>query len=192
MSRARQIGPEEELDLDLIPDTTAHVYTNEDGEKRAYTREMKIQAAYFYLITGSGTKTAEKLDVDKMLISQWKDSDWWPVATAAARRTFSREIEGKLTETMLLAQEALVDRLTNGDVKVNRDGEERRIPVSAKDAALILSIGFEKRQMMAGPSAARSRKGTAADRAKDLKARAAEKKAAESGGVSGNVVPLAK
>lgn len=193
MSRVRQYSGEEDLDLDQIPDTVAHVYVNEDGEKRSYNREFKIQAAYHFIVTGSGSKTAERMQVDKMLISQWKDSDWWPIATAAARRVFSREIEGKMAETMLLAQEAIVDRLQNGEIKIGRDGEEKRIPVSAKDAAVILSIGFDKRQMMVGtPSSLRSRRASASDRAKDLKAKTAEKKAAEAGGVSGNVIPLVK
>ena len=56
------------------------------------------------------------------------------------------ELDALLTEIIHKANEAVMDRLRNGDF-VMVGGELKRKPVAAKEAAIIGAVSFDKRQL---------------------------------------------
>ena len=59
------------------------------------------------------------------------------------------EIDGKLSGIIEQAFDVVKDRLANGEtVFVGKDAQERKKPVTARDATWIGAVSFDKRQIM--------------------------------------------
>lgn len=88
------------------------------------------------ITNGFTIKNASEISgVPEITISRWKASPWWGKAVLTLHR---EDRNAKLAKVSILVNKAvdiLGDRLQNGDVIFDqRQGEERRIPVSARTA----------------------------------------------------------
>lgn len=75
--------------------------------------------------------------------------DWWPILIEELKYIKQSELDGQYTGIMEKSLAEVVERLENGD-EVIVNGEIRRKKVSARDAALISAIMFDKRQLLRG------------------------------------------
>ncbi len=123
-----------------------------DHPQAKYPKETKIKACSLFLSCGSVRKVAEQLGIGANLVDAWKkQAPWWNELTQAIRREKQQELDALLTSTIHKAIGDLTDRLENGDYKLDmRTGERHRVPVNAKDLAVISAIVYDKRALLRG------------------------------------------
>ena len=59
-----------------------------------------------------------------------------------------RELDSKLSQIIDRALDEVADRLMNGDCKIGHEGKLVRVPIPAKDAAIVAAVMFDKRQII--------------------------------------------
>ena len=121
------------------------------GPGSKYTDEDRRKAALEYSLTGSLTRVAARTGIPRKTLSDWKNqSDWWVEISAEVRHQKEAKILAGNEEIIDKAHREIVDRLDNGDVQLVRikNGVElHRVPVKAKDAAVIRGISDDKRRL---------------------------------------------
>ena len=122
------------------------VTRNASGSR--YTDDKRREAAATYLVLGNLRATARQTGVHERTLSDWVKSEWWNPLIQTLLYEKGVELDAKLTEVIDKALLNLTDRLDNGDVKMKSDGTMQRVPVSAKDCAIIAAVGFDKRQIL--------------------------------------------
>lgn len=115
----------------------------------------KILAASYYMVLGSMRKTHEHLKairrpVPVTTLCKWTHTDWWWRLKDEVRRQKADEFEALTTKAIHSAVGAVQDRLDDGDYHVDKDGELIRIPVKAKDAAVVAGVLYDKRALARG------------------------------------------
>lgn len=123
-----------------------------------YTRQHVIEAATHYVATGSTTLAAAAAGVPESTFRDWRNYPWWDAVTVEIRRAKQDELDGALTGLIHKAVSAASERLESGDSRLvkrrGEDGQDRvelvRVPVSAKDAAIVAAIAADKRQIVRG------------------------------------------
>ncbi len=112
-----------------------------------YGNQKRIEAAVYYLVHGSLTKTSKACHIPITTLYDWKQTEWWPSLTEQVRNEKEVEFQAGFTRVVEAATKEIEDRLEHGDVKLvkTKDGYElRRVPVSAKDAAVVAAIAYDK------------------------------------------------
>ena len=115
-----------------------------------YTDEERRRAVLEYALCGSVTKVAKSMGIPKRTVNDWKKTDWWDELDAKVRHEKNDQILANNEEILDLAQRELVERLENGDTQLVRtkDGVKLyRVPVKAKELAIIGGVSFDKRQI---------------------------------------------
>ena len=121
------------------------------GPGSKYSDEDRRRAALEYSLTGSLSKVAKRMGIPRKTISDWKNkSEWWVEVSAKVRHQKEAKILADNEEIIDKAHREIVDRLDNGDVQLvsTKNGVElHRVPVKAKDAAVIKGISDDKRRL---------------------------------------------
>lgn len=133
--------------------------------RQSYTPQQKMQAAMAYVTTGSVTSAARHCpQVGMKTISHWKNkAAWWPEAVQHCRKMKSEELDGLLTNIIHSCNDAILDRLTNGDIHVStKDGSVYRAPISVSKLATVMGIAWDKRNMQRGEYSHKSGESTTA------------------------------
>lgn len=129
--------------------------------------ELKIQAAFCFMMTGTVKGTSDLTGLDHRLISEWKNkSQWWDTVLAAVKKEKQDELDAKFTEAIHIAVDELKDRLDNGDEVVVKSGDQSEIvkkAVGARDVAGILKTLYDSRSMLRGDPTSITRKETSED-----------------------------
>lgn len=97
---------------------------------------IRKQAALMSL-TMSNREIATAIGVSHTLINKWKRQPWWAEALEDAKHQYTEESKARLRKITEIAENAAMERLLHGDVRVLRDGNTVSVPVSARDAALV-------------------------------------------------------
>lgn len=114
-----------------------------------YDKDFVIKTARTWLVQGSQMGTCRAVGIDKSTLRNWMSKDWWPILIEELKYIKQSELDGQYTGIMEKSLAEVVERLENGD-EVIVNGEIRRKKVSARDAALISAIMFDKRQLLRG------------------------------------------
>jgi hypothetical protein len=112
-----------------------------------YGAQERILVVAAYLIHGSVTKASETTGIPKTTIRDWQNTEWWAPLSDEVRAEKENEFRAGFTRIIESALGQIEDRLTHGDVKLvkTKDGyEQRRVPVSARDATLVEAINYDK------------------------------------------------
>ena len=113
-----------------------------------YTTEQRLEAAALYTVLGSDTATAAQLNIPRSTISHWRrECEWWHSYVIAIQQQTRDRTVAQLDKIVELAYSRTLERLSDGDMVLHQ-GELVAIPVKAKDAAIIGSIGVDKRQLL--------------------------------------------
>ena len=83
------------------------------------------------------------MGIPETTLSGWRRSQWWDELQAELRSEKDDFIIATLDRIIIAAFEATIDRLEHGDVILHR-GEQIRVPVKGKDAAIIGAIAFDR------------------------------------------------
>ena len=128
------------------------------GRRTQYSTRDKLRAALAYTITASSIEAGRIVGVSPNTIRTWKNvAPWWPLAVSYAIEVRKEQLDAQFSEIITLAADHTIDALKNGDyktVKTRNGGVEEietvRVPMSAKDAMIILSIARDKQSLMRG------------------------------------------
>jgi len=113
-----------------------------------YTDSHRREAAMTFLVTGNLRATATQTGVNERTLSDWVKADWWEPLLQTLHYEKGRELDSKLSQIIDRALDEVADRLVNGDHKIGRDGNLVRVPVPAKEAAIVAAVMFDKRQII--------------------------------------------
>lgn len=108
----------------------------------------KDRVARVYKSLGNQAKTVEVTGVPARTLAFWLTQDWWKERMNQLRAEDSTELEEAATSIAKKSQEVVQERLANGDFVLDKEGNLRRKPVSAKDAAVISAISIDKRKIL--------------------------------------------
>ena len=110
--------------------------------------ETVLTVAAHYIVNGNAEAAGEAAGVPPRTVRYWRQhADWWGPLIDALRAEKSDELDAQMTGVVHGAIQAVKDRLENGDYKLDREGNIKRVPVSARDAMLVSAIAFDKRQI---------------------------------------------
>ena len=70
------------------------------------------------------------------------------MVTRVVRKMKDEELDANLTDVLSFSMEQITDRLINGNLVLDKDGNERRIPISARDLTTNFAILFDKRTIL--------------------------------------------
>jgi len=126
--------------------------------------EEKLQVAMHYYIYGSPKKAADQMAnprITAKTVSSWKqNAQWWPMLIEKCRKIKNEELEQMLTNTLHDSMGELRDRINNGDLKLDKDGQLTTVPVPARDLAYITQTVFDKRALARGEGGVKKSKST--------------------------------
>lgn len=128
----------------FLPDGTLYCPSSK------YTPEQHYEAVAWFYATGDLGAVEKKMGIPNRTLSDWRHSEWWAQIAQKIEEEQEQEIRAKNSNIIRRAQEEILDRLENGDAALAKDGSIRRVPVKAKDAAVIGSISFDKNRVMMG------------------------------------------
>jgi hypothetical protein len=114
-----------------------------------WTKDDVIKAAKGYMATGTWAQAARITGIPVESIKSWGKKDYWPILLEELNYLKNIETDRQLSQLMEKALEESMDRLVNGDHVVVK-GEIHRKPVTARDAALIAAIAYDKRALHRG------------------------------------------
>jgi hypothetical protein len=112
-----------------------------------YSNPQRIEAAVTYMVHGSLAKTSKAFRIPITTLYDWKKSEWWVPLTDEVRHEKEDEFRAGFSGIIETALFRAKDALGHGDTKLvkTKEGyEERRVPVSAKDAMVMAAIAYDK------------------------------------------------
>jgi hypothetical protein len=116
-------------------------------ESTALALPLELQAVRLFVRTGTLAAAARELGLPLADVRRWSQSIWWQTEVAALQRESSALADAMLTRIFDTGMDALLDRLTLGDVRMF-GGKQVRVPVKAEVLAHIIDVAFTKRQLL--------------------------------------------
>jgi transposase-like protein len=111
-----------------------------------YTLEQRQEVVNLYVAYGNNSKQASKKSgIPAPTIRAWTQTKWWAEMVEETVGRHKKKMDGKLTHVMDQAIKQLLDRVQNGDEKVNAKGEPSRVKMSGKDLMYVLGMSSDKR-----------------------------------------------
>ncbi len=118
---------------------------------RKHAVDLRIAACAAYMVEGDSKRVSRLTGVPARTIRDWTKQEWWNEIMEELRARYQELLDAKLTAIMDMAVSAVLNRLENGDEVLDRDsGTVTRRMVSAKEAAIIFAVFFDKRAMLRG------------------------------------------
>ena len=135
------------MDKIISSETHSKALTDCNFSGSKYGIQERIQVAVAFLIHGNVSRTSEATGIPKTTIRDWRNTEWWVQLSEEVRAEKEHEFQAGFSRIVESAIGQVEDRLQNGDAKLLRGAEgheERRVPVSAKDAVVIAGISYDK------------------------------------------------
>lgn len=122
-----------------------------------WPEEKKIEAATVYAVTRNIQRTKELTGVEASTLKKWTEEAWFNEIIAKVKKEKNEALDAKITETLDHTLDLINNRLTEGETYYHAKTKEYyQLPVRAKDAAIITSILFDKRQLIRGEATSRT------------------------------------
>lgn len=114
-----------------------------------WPEKKKQEAIMTYLATGNLTQTAVIINVPRITVKKWKESDWWKKAVQDFHDEDNQELDAKYTKIIKKALDVVGDRLENGNFMFDqKTGKIVRIPVNINDASKALNDANTHRRLI--------------------------------------------
>ena len=122
------------------------------AKRRSYTEEEKRSAIAAYVVHGTLTGASKQSGIPYQTIQRWKKDHptWWEKIAAEIWEQEGEKIRSRYGQIVDLGSIALIDRIENGDTRVNTKGELYGIPVSGKDMTIMVGTFQDKLNVMQG------------------------------------------
>lgn len=113
---------------------------------KKYTREDRYRVAALLFSTGNSMEVFRETGIPASTIRYWAHNDEdFQLMCQEIRAEFDDKIKYKYVQIIDESTDQVLDRLRNGDVmRDNKTGELIRVPVKAKEAAIIGAIVSDK------------------------------------------------
>ena len=118
------------------------------GNVKFLSQEDRIKCVHKFFVTGSISDVAKIFRLSHQDIMDMARTSWWQTELANLEREASCMLKVRLTTLMDKTFDQLEDRLDNGDTKFDSNGEERKIPIPARDLATISNSIFDKKRAL--------------------------------------------
>lgn len=141
-----------------------------------YTSEAKslenVIKMFTFLASGKPRTIACKLTgIPINTVNKWAREDWYYEVINLIKDRMDYELDATMTAVVHKGAAEALDRLENGDVVLDRNGNQVRKPVSGKDAIMIAAIAYDKRALGRGKPTSIAESITTEDRLDRLKQR---------------------
>jgi len=113
---------------------------------KKYTREDRYKAAALFVATGNSMAVSRDTGIPASTIRHWAQHDEdFQLMCQEIWTEFGEKIKYKYAQIIDESTDQVLDRLRNGDViRDSKTGELIRVPVKAKEAAIIGAITVDK------------------------------------------------
>jgi len=111
-----------------------------------HTRENRYKAATALVSSGNSKDASRQSGIPASTIRHWShNDDDFQLMCQEVRTEFGEKIKFKLAEIVDESADQILDRIRNGDViRDTKTGELVRVPVKARDLAIIGGVAFDK------------------------------------------------
>ncbi len=102
---------------------------------KTYTEAEKQAAVSAYVVSGTLEGAAETTGIPSRTIQSWKEEnpDWWNRIKASVWDLYEEKMRDRMSQILDISAKCLLDRFKNGDIEINSEGEEHRVPLSDED-----------------------------------------------------------
>ena len=122
-----------------------------DHPQSKYSPEQKIAVMTYYFVYGNLEKAATYADVPYDIVKDWHTrSAWWETEYQKIVAAKQHELDSTFTNVLHDCMSMLKDRLVEGDSVFNKAGDIVKLPIKAKELAIIGGVVFDKRQLLRG------------------------------------------
>ena len=116
----------------------------------SYTEAQKNKALAIYAETLNADEASRQTNIPTSTIKDWSNSEEGQAQIDSIRAAVRTRFAWEFVELANKGIAVLHDRLEHGDYKLLNNGEQVRVPVSAKDAASIVSMTIDKHALVTG------------------------------------------
>lgn len=156
--------PKENINMTDTEDKESYDLIALDHPRSKYTPQQKLHVVSVYMLTGNLKKAADNAGINYEVVKDWKTrSSWWEDALAAVRKNKQDELDAHITDILDCCVSEITDRLVNGDEVITKIGTRERKQISARDAAWIAGVLFDKRALIRGDPTSRSERSSKED-----------------------------
>jgi hypothetical protein len=108
------------------------------------------EAVTIYLKCGSLARVARELGTTVYELQKLAKSQWWTDEIRLQRSVEQAELDSTLTNVLGSALARVAERLEQGELMIDKLGNEHWIPVSASALTKLIAVVFDKRQLIRG------------------------------------------
>jgi len=112
-----------------------------------YSLEDRHKACLAYLIKGTFLGAEQETGIYRQTMQKWALTDWWKEQTAKYREELEEEYRAQGHKIIKKAQEVILDRLENGDVYIDKKGNQKRRPVSMRETTFTYGVTYDKQRI---------------------------------------------
>lgn len=121
--------------------------------------KKKLEVVTTYLALGKLPLVAAMTNVPLSTLRQWKMQPWWKEFEVEITSEDDLELSGKLKKIVDRSLDAVVDRIANGEFKVNnKTGKVDRVPVNLRDVHRVSVDLIDKYNLIRGKPTSRVEK----------------------------------
>lgn len=134
-----------------------------------WTDRDKLKAIAAFAATGSAVEVEKLTGVPAGTVNYWKTLPWWFEEMEKLRKAEDEELVSQHTKIIKTTLLKLEERIERGDIVIDKLGQERAIPIKARDlGSIVNSIGQRREKLREGQSEHTSKAVTVAERLKHL------------------------
>ena len=124
-----------------------------------YPPEKRIEVATLFVAGVTNASQIEELTkIPAATVRDWKRQEWWGDLIDRVRYEKDEELDPKFSKIIEKTLDRITESLELGDEVITRDGEVIRKKVSGKDAAQIMKLTVQERQLLRGKPTSRVEK----------------------------------
>ncbi len=122
------------------------------AKRRSYTEEEKRLAVAAYVVHGTFLGASKQCGMPYTTIQGWKKDKpaWWEKIAAEVWEQEEEKIRSKYGRVVDLGTDAQIDRIENGDTRVNSKGKLYKVPVSLRDLTIAVGTMQDKLNISRG------------------------------------------
>lgn len=113
-----------------------------------WSDKQKLEAVSTYLMVGRWAIVSDATGVPIDTLKKWKGQDWWKDYEKEIKAASRLEVSGKLQKIIHKASDVVLDRLQEGDIYLDQQGNIKRKPIGAKVASEILNRSIDKQVLI--------------------------------------------
>lgn len=113
-----------------------------------WSDKQKLEAVSTYLMVGRWAIVSDATGIPVDTLKKWKGQDWWKDYEKEIKAASRLEVSGKLQKIIHKSSDVVLDRLEQGDIYLDQQGNVKRKPIGAKVASEILNRSIDKQVLI--------------------------------------------